>query len=106
MVSENKKSGQKVILENKLILQLYISGMSPKSMEAIGNIKKLCDEFLSDAFELEIIDIYKNPKLAAEQHIVFSPSLIKQMPLPRKTLIGTLSDTEKVRIALGIEFRE
>ena len=93
-----------LITEGKLILQLYVSGMSPKSMEAIDNIKHLCDEHLKDAFELEIIDIYKHPERAAEQHIIFSPSLIKQLPLPRKTLIGTLSDTDKVIRALGIKF--
>jgi len=99
------KSSPKLIAKDKLVLQLYVSGMSPKSMVAIENIKRLCDEYLSDAFELEIIDIYKNPELATEQHIVFSPSLIKQLPLPRKTLIGTLSDTEKVIKALGIAFK-
>jgi circadian clock protein KaiB len=101
-----KKSDPKFIAENKLILQLYVSGMSPKSMEAIENIKRLCDEYLKDAFELEVIDIYKNPEIAAEQHIVFSPSLIKLEPLPRKTLIGNLSDREKVVKALGIAFKK
>jgi len=100
-----KKETTAIISESKLILQLYVSGMSPKSMEAIENIKKLCDEHLHEAFELEIIDIYKNPEVAAEQHVVFSPSLIKQLPLPKKTLIGTLSDTEKVVKALGISFK-
>jgi len=94
----------KFISENKLILQLYVSGMSPKSMEAIENIKRLSEEHLSGAFELEIIDIYKHPEVAAEQHIIFSPSLIKQLPLPKKTLVGTLADTEKVVKALGIQF--
>ena len=101
-----KKSKAKLISGDKLVLQLYISGMSPKSMEAIENIKRLCDEFLKDAFELEIIDIYKNPELLEEQHIVFSPSLIKRLPLPKKTLIGTLGDTEKVIKALGITFKK
>ncbi|WP_194974967.1 circadian clock KaiB family protein [Aquiflexum lacus] len=91
-----------VIIEDKLELTLYISGMSQKSMEAIRNIKWLCDKHLKDAFELEIIDIYKNPKLALEQHIVFSPSLLKKLPLPKRTLVGTLSDTEKVLKSLGI----
>lgn len=91
-----------VIMEGKLELTLYISGMSQKSMEAIRNIKWLCDTHLKDAFELEIIDIYKNPKLALEQHIVFSPSLLKNLPLPKKTLVGTLSDTQKVLKSLGI----
>lgn len=86
----------------KLELTLYISGMSQKSMEAIENIKCLCESHLKESFELEIIDIYKNPKLAFEQQIVFSPSLLKKFPLPKKTLIGTLSDTKKVLKSLGI----
>lgn len=89
----------------KIILQLYVSGMSPKSMEAIENIRRLCDEHLFGAFDLEIIDIYKNPEIAAEQHIVFSPSLIKSLPLPRKILVGNLSDTEKVVRGLGITLK-
>ena len=94
------------IAEDKLVLQLYVSGMSPKSMEAIENIKRLCDEHLKDNFELEIIDIYKNPEIAAEQHIVFSPSLIKKFPAPKKILIGTLADSDKVIKALGISFKQ
>src|SRR3954451_23030315 len=96
------KSIPKLIVEDKLILQLYVSGMSPKSMEAIENIKRLCDEHLKDAFELEVIDIYKHPEVATQQQIVFSPSLIKRSPLPKKTLVGNFSDTEKVIKALGI----
>jgi circadian clock protein KaiB len=94
-----------LITENKLVLKLYVSGMSPKSMEAIENIKRLCDAHLKDAFDLEIIDIYKNPEVASEQHIVFSPSLIKQLPLPKKILIGTLANSEQVIKALGITFK-
>ena len=84
-------------------MQLFVSGMSVRSMEAIHNLKLVCDHYLKDPFELEIIDIYKNPQIASEQHIVFSPSLIIKFPLPRKVLIGTLSDTEKVKKALGIK---
>lgn len=97
-----EKVKNKLIIEGQLILKLYVSGMSRKSMEAIENIKFLCDEHLKGSFELEIIDIYKNPKLASEQHIVFSPSLLKKLPLPQKTLVGTLSDTKKVLKVLGI----
>jgi len=94
------------IVENKVVLQLYVSGMSLKSMEAIENIKRLCDEYLHDAFELQIIDLYKNPELASDQQIVFSPSLIKRLPLPKKVLIGTFSDTEKVIKGLSITFEQ
>ena len=101
-----KKSNTNIIIENKLVLQLYVSGMSPKSMQAIENIKRLCDEHLNDAFELEIIDIYKNPEVASQQQIIFSPSLIKNLPLPKKTLVGNFSNKEKVIKALGIVFKK
>ena len=71
-------------------------------MEASENIKRLCDEHLQGAFELEIIDLYKHPEAASEHQILFSPSLIKSLPLPRKILIGTFADTEKVIKGLGI----
>lgn len=93
-------------VQGKLVLQLYVTGMSSKSMEAIENIKHLCDEHLQDAFELEIIDLYKNPEAASEQQIIFSPSLVKTLPLPRKTLIGTFNDTDKVLRGLGIKIKE
>lgn len=100
------KGKPKLIVEGKVVLQLYVSGMSIKSMEAIENIKRLCDEHLHDTFELEIVDLYKNPEAATEQQIVFSPSLIKSLPLPRKVLIGTFADTEKVIKGLGITFKD
>ena len=100
------KKGIQYIPVGKLMLQLYVSGMSPKSMEAIENIKRLCDENLQGAFELEIIDLYKHPEAAGEQQIVFSPSLIKQFPLPKKILIGTFTDTEKVIKGLGITIKK
>jgi circadian clock protein KaiB len=101
-----KRNKSILVKEGKLVLQLFVSGMSPKSMEAIENINRLCDEYLEDSFDLEIIDLYKHPELASEQQIVFSPSLIKRFPLPKKTLVGTFSDTEKVIKGLGISFKE
>jgi|ERR1043165_390671 circadian clock protein KaiB len=90
----------------KLQLQLYVAGMSAKSMTAIKNIKTLCSKYLANNYELEIIDIYKNPEVASRQQIIFSPSLIKLSPPPRKILIGTFSDEKKVFKALGIDFEE
>jgi circadian clock protein KaiB len=87
---------------DKLILQLYVSGMSANSMQAIGNIKRLCQEHLKEGFDLEIIDIYKNPSLAQEQQIVFTPSLIKLLPLPKKIFIGSMSDTKRLINGLRI----
>jgi len=101
-----KKNLPLVISDNKLVLQLYVSGMSPRSMEAIENINKICSEFLEDSFQLEIVDLYKHPEVASEQQIIFSPSLIKRHPLPQKTLVGTFSDSQKVIRGLGISIKE
>jgi len=94
------------VIDGKLVLQLFVSGMSRKSMEAIENVKRICDEHLEGVFNLEIIDLYKNPEAAIINQVVFSPSLIKQLPLPKKTLIGTFSDTQKVIKGLGIRIKE
>ena len=101
-----KKNVPLVVSDKKLILQLYVSGMSPRSMEAIENINKICSAFLEDSFHLEIIDLYKHPEVASEQQIIFSPSLVKRHPLPKKTMIGTFSDREKVIRGLGISIKE
>ena len=101
-----KKNVPVVVSDKKLVLQLFVTGMSPKSMEAIENINKICSTMLEDTFELEIIDLYKHPEAASEQQIVFSPSLIKRQPLPKKTLVGTFSDSEKVIRGLGIAIKE
>jgi circadian clock protein KaiB len=96
------KSKLEYIGKGKIFLQLYITGMSQNSVRAIQNITLLCDQYLHGRVDLEIIDIYKNPAVAEEQKIVFSPSLIRQFPLPKKTFIGDLSDVEKVILGLGI----
>jgi circadian clock protein KaiB len=94
------------VLKEKIVLQLYITGMSENSIRAVQNITRLCEQYLTGRFDLEIIDIYKTPSVTEEQEIVFSPSLIRQLPLPKKTFIGDLSDTKKVILGLGISFKE
>lgn len=96
----------KFVVEGKLVLQLYVSGMSERSLNAIDKIKHLCEENLNGAFDLEIIDLYKHPEAASEQQIIFSPSLIKKLPLPKKTLVGNFSDTDSVIKGLGIVIKE
>jgi circadian clock protein KaiB len=95
---KNKKDATRV----KVMLRLFVSGMSPKSMIAIKNVKRFCEEQLRHTYSLEIIDIYKNPEAASENQIIFSPSLIKDFPDPRRTLIGNFSDISKVIHGLGI----
>jgi len=102
---KNKPKSEHVVSE-KFILQLYITGMSENSMRAIENITLFCNQYLKGRFDLQIIDIYKNPSIAEEQEIVFSPSLIRQFPLPKRTMVGDLSDTKRVALGLGMTFKE
>jgi circadian clock protein KaiB len=92
--------------ENRFVLKLYVSGMSENSMLAIENVKGICDEYLNGVFDLDIIDIYKNPAVAEEQQIVFSPSLIKLLPEPKKIFIGNFSNKEKVIRGLGFQIKD
>ena len=100
------KSKLESISKGKIFLKLYITGMSENSVRAVQNITLLCDQYLNGRVDLEIIDIYKNPSVAEEQMIVFSPSLIRQFPLPKKTFIGDLSDAKRVILGLGITLKE
>jgi circadian clock protein KaiB len=100
------KLNPKSLIKDQIILQLYITGMSENSVRAIQNITQLRDQHPETSFDLQIIDIYKNPAAAEEQQIVYSPSLVRQFPLPKKIFIGDLSDTRKVILGLGIPFNE
>ncbi|MGY4532055.1 circadian clock protein KaiB [Pseudomonas sp. TE3786] len=84
-------------------LRLYVSGTTSRSTRAIQNLRSLCDSQLAGAYSLEVIDIYQNPRAARDAQIIAVPTLMKLNPLPVRVLIGDLSDTAKLRNALGIE---
>lgn len=89
--------------EARYVLKLYIVGTTPRSSRAIVNIRKICDEHLAGRYELEVVDVLKNPALAAGEQIVAAPTLIKKLPLPLRRFIGDMSETE--RILLGLDLR-
>ena len=84
------------------ILRLFVTGLLPNSMHAIMNSKAICEKYLKGRYELEIIDIYKQPSLALQEGIIAVPVLIKKYPLPEERVIGDLSDTEKVLSGLHL----
>jgi circadian clock protein KaiB len=84
-------------------LRLYITGATPNSVKAIANIQNICELYLKDRYELQIIDVYQNASLVQQEQIIALPLLIKKLPLPERKLIGDLSETEKVLKALGVE---
>ena len=83
-------------------LRLYVTGNTPRSAQAIENIRGLCEEYLSGRYELEVVDIYQQPGKAVDEQIIAAPTLIKSLPKPPKRLIGDLSDRNKVIIGLNL----
>jgi circadian clock protein KaiB len=86
-------------------LVLYIAGQTPKSVAALTNLRRMCEDNLDSEYRIEVIDLAKDPKLAREQQIVAIPTLIKKLPLPMKRIIGDLSNEEKVLVGLEIKKR-
>ena len=88
---------------NLYILRLYVAGQTPKSVDAIINIKIICEENLKGRYELEVIDLYQQPQLAQGDQIIAVPTLIKKLPSPLRRLIGDMSNTERVLVGLDIK---
>lgn len=84
------------------VLRLYVTGMTPKSVRAIENIRKICEENLQGRYELEVIDIYQKPEYAKKEEIIAAPTLIKKLPLPLRRFIGDMSNKEKILIGLDL----
>ena len=86
----------------KYSLVLFVTGNSPRSERAVGNLVRMCDEALSDDYELTIIDVLEQPDLAEEANILATPTLIKMMPNPVHRLFGDFSEPKKVMMELGL----
>jgi circadian clock protein KaiB len=87
-------------------LRLYVAGQTPKSLIAIANLKRLCEEHLAGRYTIEVIDLLVTPQLAEGDQIVAVPTLVRRLPPPLKRIIGNLSDTEKVIVGLDIQPRK
>lgn len=83
-------------------LRLYVSGASTRSLQAVANLKRICEEHLNGRYELEVIDLYQQPDVAAAVDLVVAPTLVKMSPPPMRRLIGTLSDADEVLRRLDV----
>lgn len=83
-------------------LRLYTAGQTPKSIAALANLKRVCEQHLAGRYEIEVIDLMQNPRLAAGDQILAIPTLVRRLPSPLKRIIGDLSNTEKVLVGLDI----
>ncbi|HWA38934.1 MAG TPA: circadian clock KaiB family protein [Burkholderiales bacterium] len=83
-------------------LRLYVAGQSPKSLTAIRNLRKVCEEHLAGRYELEVIDLLTNPRLAKDHQIVAIPTLVRDLPNPIRKIIGDLSDADRTLVGLDL----
>ena len=84
------------------LLRLFVTGNTPRSTQAIANIRDICETYLKGRYQLEVVDIYQQPELARKEQIIAAPTLIKQLPRPLRRIIGNLSQKERVLIGLDL----
>jgi circadian clock protein KaiB len=89
--------------DQRYVLRLYVTGMTPRSRRAVENVRRICEEHLPGQYDLEVIDIYQQPTLAKGEQIIAAPTLIKKLPLPLRRVIGDMSSTD--RVLLGLDLR-
>jgi len=87
-------------------LRLYTAGQSPKSLAALANLKRVCDEHLAGRYSIEVVDLLKNPRLAKDDQIVAIPTLVRKLPEPLRRIVGDLSDTERTLVGLQLKRRK
>ena len=88
--------------DGQVHLRLYVAGQTPKSLAAIANLKRLCEEHLAGRYTIEVVDLQVTPQLAAGDQIVAVPTLIRRLPPPLRRVIGDLSNAERVLVGLDM----
>ena len=83
-------------------LRLYIAGQTPRSIVALGNLKRICEEHLHGRYEIEVVDLLTQPQLAKGDQILAIPTLVRKLPSPLRKIIGDLSNTERVLVGLDL----
>jgi circadian clock protein KaiB len=104
---KTKKTASKKSEENNgeaglVELRLYVAGQTPKSLAALANLKKICNDHLTGRYKLHVIDLVKTPQLAQGDQILAIPTLVRKLPVPIRKIIGDLSDLEKVLVGLNL----
>jgi circadian clock protein KaiB len=98
--SANEKSGNE-----RWELRLYTAGQTPKSLAAIRNLKKVCEEHLPGRYQIEVVDLLQNPRLAKDHQIIAIPTLVRKLPDPIRKIIGDLSDVDRTLVGLDLRPR-
>jgi circadian clock protein KaiB len=103
-VKKNAKSNGKAAAQQEpaLKLRLYVAGQTPKSMAALSNLQQICAAHLDGKYDLEVIDLMKNPQLAQGDQILAIPTLVRNLPVPIRKIIGDLSNVDRVLVGLDL----
>ncbi len=86
-------------------LRMYVAGQTPRSLVALSNLKRICEEHLAGKYRIQVIDLLKTPQLSRDDQIVAIPTLVRKLPEPMRKIIGDLSDTERVLVGLQLRSR-
>ena len=86
-------------------LRLYVAGRSPKCVTALENLRRFCEEHMAGRYEIEVIDLLENPRLAKDDQIVAIPTLVRKLPEPLRKIIGDLSNTERMLVGFDLKPR-
>ena len=97
MTATNAAAGE------KWNLRLYTAGQSPKSLAALDNLKRMCEQHLPGRYTIEVVDLLKNPRLAKDDQIVAIPTLVRKLPEPLRRIVGDLSDTERALVGMQLK---
>ena len=92
--------------DERYVLKLYVAGATAKSSSAVQSITAVCEEHLKGRYNLEVVDIRRQPTLARGEQIIAAPTLIKRLPLPLRRLIGNMADAERLLVGLDIQVRK
>jgi circadian clock protein KaiB len=84
------------------VLCLYVTDRSPKCLRAIENLRRVCEEHLAGRYRIEVVDLLENPRLAADDQILAVPTVVRKLPHPIRTIVGDLSDTDRVLVGLQL----
>ena len=103
---KRKRTTKAASLQPNYVLRLYVNDATPKSRIAVENIKYVCENHLGGRYDLEVIDICKQAKLARDEQIVAVPTLIKKLPAPLQRLVGDMSDLQKVLFGLDLRVQD
>jgi circadian clock protein KaiB len=107
MASRTRKPGRTraqalASASERYVLRLYVTGATARSLRAIASVRAICEQYLKDRYQLEVVDIYQHPDLLSQDQIVAVPTLVKQLPVPSRLLVGDFSRRDQLLHGLGL----